>query len=72
MDFESRIIVLLHIKRIFWGNDLARRNSILKLDTMPRFNRPSKLCSKQTGIQVFQREHSMKSGIDVKNSTNIF
>ena len=54
MDFESRIIALLHIQRIFWGNDLARRNSILKLDTMPRFNRPSKLCSKHTEIQVFQ------------------
>ena len=33
---------------------------------MPRFNRPSKLCSKHTEIQVFQREHSIKSGIDVK------
>ena len=72
MDFESRIIVLLHIQRIFWGNDLARRNSILKLDTMPRFNRPSKLCSKHTEIQVFQREHSIKSGIDVKIQPSYF
>ena len=66
MDFESRIIVLLHIQRIFGGNDLAQTNSILKFDTMPLFNRPSKLCSKHTEIQVFQREHSIKSGIDVK------
>ena len=72
MDFESRIIVLLHIQRIFWGNDLARRNSILKLDTMPCFNRPSKLCSKHTEIQVFQREHSIKSGIDVKIQPTYF
>ena len=72
MDFESRIIVLLHIQRIFGGNDLARRNSILKLDTMSCFNRPSKLCSKHTEIQVFQREHSIKSGIDVKIQPSYF
>ena len=39
----------------FLGNDLARRNSILKLDTMPCFNRPSNLCNKHPEIQVFQR-----------------
>ena len=72
MDFESRIIVLLHIQRIFGVNDLARRNSILKLDTMPCFNRPSKSCSKHTEIQVFQREHSIKSGIDVKIQPTYF
>ena len=52
---ESRIIVLLHIQMIFWGNDSARRNSILKLDTMPCFNRPSNLCSKHTEIQMTPR-----------------
>ena len=72
MDFESPIIVLLHIQRIFWGNDVARRNLLLKLDTMHCFNRPSKLCSKHTEIQVFQREHSIKSGIDVKIQPTYF
>ena len=66
LDFKSRIIVPLHIQRIFGGNGLARRNSILKLDTMPCFNRPSSLCNKHPEIQVFQRYHSVKSGIDVK------
>ena len=39
---------------------------------MPRFNRPFKLCGKQKGIQVFQREHSIKSGIDVKIQPTYF